>query len=38
MAAFDAAWAGLSDAERARTRAIHLGARPDHVTVAFASD
>lgn len=36
--AFDAAWAGLSDAERARTRAIHLGARPDHVTVAFATD
>jgi len=36
--AFDAAWAGLSDAERARTCAIHLGARPDHVTVAFAKD
>jgi hypothetical protein len=38
LQAFDAAWAGLSDAERARTRAIHLGARPDHVTVAFATD
>jgi hypothetical protein len=35
---FDTAWAGLSDAERARTRAIHIGARPDHVTVAFAKD
>jgi len=35
---FDAAWSALSDAERARTRAIHLGARPDHVTVAFAND
>lgn len=33
---FDTAWAGLSDAERARARAIHLDARPDHVTVAFA--
>lgn len=38
MHTFDAAWAGLSDAERARTRAIHLDARPDHVTVAFAKD
>lgn len=36
MHTFDAAWAGLSDAERAGARAIHLGARPDHVTVAFA--
>ena len=36
--AFDAAWAGLGDAERARTRAIHLGTRPDHATVAFAKD
>jgi cell division septal protein FtsQ len=35
---FDAAWAGLSETERARTRAIHLDARPDHVTVAFAKD
>lgn len=38
MTTFDAAWAGLSDAERAGARAIHLGARPDHVTVAFAKD
>jgi len=38
LRAFDAAWASLSDAERARTRAIHLGARPDHVTVAFATE
>ncbi|HEU4728646.1 MAG TPA: FtsQ-type POTRA domain-containing protein [Kofleriaceae bacterium] len=38
MRTFDAAWAGLSDAERARTRAIHIGPRPDHVTVAFAKD
>ena len=38
MHTFDAAWASLSDAERARTRAIHLDARPDHVTVAFAKD
>lgn len=38
LQAFDAAWAGLTDTERARTRAIHLGARPDHVTVAFATD
>jgi cell division protein FtsQ len=44
--AFDTAWAALSDAERARARAIHLdvspgippGNRPDHVTVAFAKD
>ena len=35
---FDAAWAELTDAERARARAIHLDARPDHVTVAFAKD
>jgi cell division septal protein FtsQ len=38
MRTFDAAWLALSDAERTRARAIHLGARPDHVTVAFASD
>lgn len=38
MHTFDAAWAGLTDAERARTRAIHLDARPDHVIVAFAKD
>jgi cell division protein FtsQ len=35
---FDAAWAGLGDAERARARAIHVDARPDHATVAFAKD
>lgn len=35
---FDAAWAGLTADERARTRAIHLGVRSDHVTVAFAKD
>jgi cell division septal protein FtsQ len=35
---FDAAWASLSEAERTRARAIHLDARPDHVTVAFAKD
>jgi len=33
---FDAAWADLSDDERARARAIHLDTRTDHVTVAFA--
>jgi cell division septal protein FtsQ len=38
MQTFDAAWAGLSDAERAHARAIHLDARPDHATVAFAKD
>jgi cell division protein FtsQ len=38
MRTFDTAWAGLSDAERGRARAIHLDARPDHVTVAFAKD
>ncbi|HET7499961.1 MAG TPA: FtsQ-type POTRA domain-containing protein [Kofleriaceae bacterium] len=38
MRTFDAAWASLTDAERARTRAIHIGPRPDHVTVAFAND
>ncbi|HEU0031044.1 MAG TPA: FtsQ-type POTRA domain-containing protein [Kofleriaceae bacterium] len=36
--AFDIAWAELSDSERARVRAIHLDARPDHVTVAFTKD
>jgi hypothetical protein len=38
MHTFDLAWAELSDAERQRTRAIHLDARTDHVTVAFAQD
>jgi cell division septal protein FtsQ len=35
---FDAAWADLSDDERARARAVHLDVRPDHLTVAFAKD
>jgi cell division protein FtsQ len=38
MHRFDTAWAALSDAERERARAVHLGARSDHVTVAFAKD
>ena len=38
MHTFDVAWAELSDAERQRARAIHLDARTDHVTVAFAQD
>ena len=38
MRTFDTARAGLSEGERARARAIHLDARPDHVTVAFAKD
>jgi cell division septal protein FtsQ len=38
MQTFDAAWAELTDAERATARAIHLDARIDHVTVAFAKD
>jgi cell division septal protein FtsQ len=38
MHTFDAAWAGLTEAERARARAIHLDGRSDHVTVAFAKD
>jgi cell division protein FtsQ len=38
MRTFDTAWASLGDAERARARAVHLDARPDHVTVAFAKD
>ncbi len=36
MQTFDAAWSELTDAERARTRAIHLDSRPDHVIVAFS--
>jgi cell division protein FtsQ len=35
MQTFDATWAELSPTERSRTRAIHLDARPDHVTVAL---
>lgn len=38
METFDATWAELSPGERARTRAIHLDARPDHVTVALKKD
>lgn len=38
MHTFDTAWAELSDGERTHARAIHLDARPDHVTVAFAKD
>jgi hypothetical protein len=37
LAAFDAAWAALSDDERSRARAVHLDTRPDHVTLAFAA-
>jgi len=37
MRTFDAAWAELSDDERARTRAVHLDTHSDHVTVAFNS-
>lgn len=36
MQTFDAVWADLGDAERAQARAVHLDARSDHVTVAFA--
>ena len=36
METFDATWAELTTSERDRTRAIHLDARPDQVTVAFA--
>jgi cell division protein FtsQ len=36
MHTFDAVWAELTTAERARVRAIHLDARSDQVTVAFA--
>lgn len=35
MLTFDATWAVLGPAERARVRAIHLDARSDQVTVAF---
>jgi cell division protein FtsQ len=38
MQTFDATWAQLSATERMRTRAIHLDARPDHVTVALEKD
>lgn len=35
MRTFDAVWAELTSAERARVRAIHLDARSDQVTVGF---
>jgi cell division protein FtsQ len=35
---FDAAWAELSEEERARARAFHLTSHSDRVTVAFAKD
>jgi cell division protein FtsQ len=35
---FDAAWFELSESERARVTALHLDARSDQVTVAFAKD
>lgn len=38
MQTFDATWAQLSPSERTRARAIHLDARPDHVTVAMTKD
>ncbi len=37
MQTFDATWAELSSAERARVRAIHLDARSDQVTVALTA-
>jgi cell division protein FtsQ len=37
MQTFDATWAQLSPSERTRTRAVHLDARSDQVTVAFAA-
>src|SRR5262249_7392701 len=37
LATFDAAWAALSDDERANARAVHLDTRSDHVTLAFAT-
>jgi len=38
LTTFDTAWAELSDSERARVTALHLDARSDQVTVAFAKD
>lgn len=38
MLTFDATWAELTASERTRTRAIHLDARADQVTVAFAQE
>ena len=36
LATFDTAWRELTDSERARVTALHLDARSDQVTVAFA--
>jgi cell division septal protein FtsQ len=38
IATFDAVWAELTDAERAHLSTLHLDARSDHVTIAFAKD
>jgi cell division protein FtsQ len=38
LTTFDTAWSELSDSERARVTAMHLDARSDQVTVAFAKD
>lgn len=38
LATFDAAWNELTDSERDRVTALHLDARADQVTVAFAKD
>ena len=38
LTTFDAAWSELDDSERARVTALHLDARSDQVTVAFAKD
>jgi cell division septal protein FtsQ len=38
LTTFDAAWSELTDSERARVTALHLDARSDQVTVAFAKD
>jgi cell division septal protein FtsQ len=38
LGTFDAAWADLDDTLRARAREIHLGTRPDLVTVASAPE
>lgn len=38
MQTFDATWAELTASERNRTRAVHLDARADQVTVAFAQE
>jgi cell division septal protein FtsQ len=35
---FDAVWAEIDERDRGRARTFHIGARADHVTVAFAKD